>query len=317
MTEAPYLIVDTATLYFRAYFGVPKKLVDASGRPVNALHGLLDMLARLIDQYSPARVICCWDVDWRPAWRVDLVPSYKAHRLAPRTVETTAGQPVQLEAVEDELAQQVPWIKECLDAVGLPVAGASGYEADDVAGTLARRLAASGEQVIVVTGDRDLFQVVGSQIKVAYVARGVARHELVDDAWLVAAYGIIGAQYADFATLRGDPSDGLPGVAGIGAKTAAALLNRYGDLDAVLEAASDPASQMALRQRQQLTDAAAYLRRARLVVAAADVGVPSIDISLPPGRADLVRSAELAAGHNVRGPMSRLLKALGESWPAV
>lgn len=305
-------------MYFRAYFGVPKTLTDASGHPVNAVHGLLDMLARLIDQYSPTSAVCCWDVDWRPSWRVRLIPSYKAHRLA--TSESAAvaapgrmpGLPADEESVDDELARQVPWIVDCLGAVGLTIAGAADHEADDVAGTLAHQVSATGGQAIVVTGDRDLFQLVNDHVKVAYVARGVARHELVDDAWLVAKHGIIGAQYADFATLRGDPSDGLPGVAGIGEKTAASLLNAYGDLDGLLAAVADPASGMPLKQRLRLIAAVDYLARARRVVATADVQLGQIDAELRPGRADLSRCAELAATYNVRGPMRRLLQALGE-----
>lgn len=320
--SSPVLIVDSATLYFRAYYGVPATLADAAGRPVNALHGLLDMLARLIGQYSPASAVCCWDDDWRPQWRVDLVPSYKTHRLATPEVlaggaaeGAAAGAPLDEEEVADDLARQVPWIADCLDAAGLCIAGAADHEADDVAGTLARKVAAEGGSAIVVTGDRDLFQLVNDQVKVAYVARGVARNELVDDAWLLARHGIIGAQYADFATLRGDPSDGLPGVAGIGEKTAAALLNSYGDLDALLAAAADPASGMPLKQRLRLAGASDYLARARLVVATADVQLADLDAELRPGRADLPRCAELAAQHSVRGPMRRLLQALGEPPP--
>lgn len=318
---SPSLIVDTATLFFRAYYGVPTSLTDASGRPINALHGLLDMLSRLIGQYSPASVVCCWDDDWRPQWRVNLVPSYKTHRLA--TSETLIGQTASkaiagqthAESVEDDLARQVPWIIDCLKAAGLCVAGAANYEADDVAGTLARRVRASGGCAIVVTGDRDLFQLVGPHVQVAYVARGVARHELVDDAWLRARHGIVGAQYIDFATLRGDPSDGLPGVAGIGEKTAASLLNTYADLDGLLEAAADPASDLPARQRTRLTEARDYLTRARRVVATADVDLGELDAELRPGRADLARCAELAEAHNVRGPMRRLLQAIGEPLP--
>lgn len=305
---SPTLIVDTASLYFRAYYGVSASLVDRSGRPVNAVYGLLEMLTRLVEVYSPAALVCAWDDDWRPDWRVELLPSYKLHRVA--TPETFADQAVEM--VEDLLAAQVPWIRDCLAAVGLCVAGAPHYEADDIIGTVARRTAAAGGEVIVVTGDRDLFQLVGERVKVAYVARGVARHELVDDDWLRMKYGVVGSQYADFATLRGDASDGLPGVPGIGEKTAATLLNAYGDLDGVLAAAEDPASGLPLRQRLRLSEASEYLGRARRVVATAEVDLPTLDAELRPGRADLLRCDELAHRHNVAGPMARLLGALGE-----
>lgn len=320
VADSPTLIVDSASLYFRAYYGVSASLTDEAGHPVNAVHGLLDMLARLLQTYSPAALVCAWDDDWRPAWRVELVPSYKTHRLA--TPEVLAGEAAEavaegaeanLEIVEDDLARQVPWIVDCLTAAGLCVAGAPGFEADDVIGTLARRLAADGARVIVVTGDRDLFQLVDDRVRVAYLARGVARHELVDDEWLLTRYAIRGSQYADFATLRGDSSDGLPGVRGIGEKTAASLLNRYGDLDGLLAAASDSASGLPLRQRLQLGEAGDYLARARQVVVTAEVELPQLDAELRPGRADLVRCRELADRHRVGGPMGRLLRALGEA----
>ncbi len=301
------VIVDTAGLYFRAYYGVPATLVNAAGQPVNAVHGLLDMLARLIEQYSPTDLVCAWDDDWRPAWRVDLVPSYKAHRVAEPGEADLNG-----EEAPDDLSRQVPWIAECLSTAGLCVAGAPGYEADDVAGVVARRAAANGGQAIVVTGDRDLFQLVADGIKVAYVGRGLARQELVDDAWLVAKYGILGEQYVDFATMRGDPSDGLPGVAGIGEKTAAGLLASHGTLDEIISAAEDPASAMPARLRASISQAADYLARARTVVAVADAPLDELDAALRPGRADLARCAELAERHNCRGPMNRLLTALGE-----
>lgn len=323
VADSPTLIVDTASLYFRAYYGVSASLTNEAGHPVNAVYGLLDMLSRLIQTYSPTGMVCAWDDDWRPAWRVELVPSYKTHRLA--TPEVLAGQVAEavgedaaanLETVEDDLARQVPWIVDCLTAAGLCIAGAPGFEADDVIGTLARRLAAEGGQVVVVSGDRDLFQLVDEHVRVAYLARGVARHELVDDEWLRSRYGIRGTQYADFATLRGDASDGLPGVRGVGEKTAASLLNRYGSLDGLLAAASDGASGMPLRQRLLLTEAADYLARARQVVATAEVELPRLDARLGPGRADLPRCRELANKHRVRGPMGRLLEALGETTEA-
>lgn len=304
MSVAPILIVDTASLYFRAYYGVPTNLVNAADQPINAVHGLLDMMARLINQYSPAAVVCAWDDDWRPQWRVDLVPTYKTHRLADPELNQ--------EEVEDDLARQVPWIVDCLSATGLCVEGVSDHEADDVAGTLSRQASAAGSPAIVVTGDRDLFQLVDPHVRVAYVARGVARHELVDDDWLVAKHGVTGAQYADFATLRGDSSDGLPGVAGIGEKTAASLLGTHGDLDQIVAAAADPASSMPLKLRLRLNQATDYLARAAKVVRTADVELGDLDAELRPGRADLARCAELAAEYNVRGPMQRLLTALGE-----
>ncbi|MEN0069743.1 MAG: 5'-3' exonuclease, partial [Propionicimonas sp.] len=201
------MLLDTASLYFRAFYGVPDSIRAPDGSPVNAVRGLLDFIARFVDQYRPDELACCWDNSWRPAWRVALVPSYKAHRVAYAEVEE----------VPADLVAQVPRIVQVLAAAGLPVIGADGYEADDVIGTLAHR--ASGP-VDVVTGDRDLFQLVDDtrQARVLYCGRGVANHDRVDDAWLATRYGVTGGGYVDYAVLRGDPSDGLPGVPGIGEK---------------------------------------------------------------------------------------------------
>ena len=227
------MLLDSASMYFRAFFGVPE-IKAPDGTPVNAVRGFMDFIARLVDQYDPDQLVCCWDNDWRPAWRVDLLPSYKAHRV----VAERAGAP-DIEEVPDPLEVQVPIILEVLDAFGIRVIGADGYEADDVIGTLAT---GAGRPVDVVTGDRDLFQLVDDEadVRILYIARGVGNHERVDNAWVRAKYGIDAAQYADFATLRGDASDGLPGVAGIGEKTAATLLGRFGDMAGIIAAAERP-----------------------------------------------------------------------------
>ena len=213
------LLLDTASLYFRAFFGVPDTFRAPDGSPINAVRGLLDFIARLVETYQPTHLACCWDNDWRPAWRVDLIPSYKAHRVAgagDTTVDEmassagTAG-----EQAPDDLAVQVPVIIDVLNALGLAIVGHDGYEADDVIGTLA---ATASMPVDVVTGDRDLFQVVDDarEVRVLYIARGVGKHERVDDAWVRAKYDIPAAHYVDFAVLRGDASDGLPGWPGSG-----------------------------------------------------------------------------------------------------
>lgn len=290
------LLLDTASLYFRAHHGLPESLVDADGRPVNAVRGLLDFIARFVDEYRPARLACCWDDDWRPAWRVALVPSYKAHRVADGDVEE----------VPDTLTPQVPLIREVLDALGLAVVGAPGFEADDVIATLAAR--ADGP-VDVVTGDRDLFQLVSDAagIRVLYVARGVARHERVDDAWLVAKYGIVGADYVDFAVLRGDPSDGLPGVKGIGEKTAARLVRRHGDLSGVLAAREGLSPAVA----RALAASGDYLWPARRVVTAVtDVPLGEVDLTLPRTPRDPERFAALTGRLNLGGSAERILAAM-------
>jgi 5'-3' exonuclease len=225
------MLVDSASLYFRAFHGVPDAATPA-GAPVNALRGTLDMLARLVSQLHPTRVVACWDEEWRPGWRVDLLPSYKAHRMA----DPDHGD--KRERIPERLLPQIPLIREALQLLGVPVVGAAAHEADDVIATLARR---SGLPTDIVTGDRDLFQLVDDDrsIRVIYTARGTAPLDVVTATVVAERYGVAPAQYADFAVMRGDPSDGLPGVRGVGAKTAADLLSRHGDLPGIRAAARD------------------------------------------------------------------------------
>ena len=292
------MLFDTASLYFRAFHGLPSSLRAPDGRPVNAVRGLLDFIARFVTDYSPTRLACCWDDAWRPAWRVALLPSYKAHRVDHDEVEQ----------VPEELVAQVPLIRDVLAALGLPVVGAADCEADDVIGTLAAR---SAIPVDVVTGDRDLFQLVDDArgVRVLYCGRGVANHDRVDAAWLRAKYGIDGAGYVDFAVLRGDPSDGLPGVAGIGEKTAAKLVTEHGDLDGIMAAATSGA--LPATTTAKLAAAVEYLGPAREVVAVrTDAPVPDVDLTLPGAPADPERFAELAAELGLGGSAERIAKAL-------
>ena len=308
------LLVDTPSLYFRAYFGVPESAVQApDGSPVNAIRGFCDMLATLIRNRRPDRVVCAMDADWRPAWRVALIPSYKAHRLAATPV-VIEGPPVtegpDEEVVPDGLVPQVPVILEVLAALGIPAIGAAGYEADDVLGTLATT---EPGPVEVVSGDRDLFQLVddAKPVRMLYVGRGVAKLEDCDDAAVRAKYGVPASGYADFAALRGDPSDGLPGVPGVGEKTAARLITRYGDLDAMLAALDDPAAGFAPGLRAKLDAARDYLKVAPTVVRVArDVPLPPLDTTLPGSPVDPDRLMELAERWNLAGSCRRLVDAI-------
>lgn len=293
-------LYDTASLYFRAFFGLPTSLRAPDGQPVNAVRGLLDFLARFITEYRPTHAAACWDNSWRPAWRVELVPSYKAHRVL-------AGE---LEVVPDELSPQVPLIRAVLDALGIAVVGADDHEADDVIGTLA---STASVPVDVITGDRDLFQLVDDArgVRVLSVVKGVRNHERVTDEVLRQRYGIDGAGYADFATLRGDPSDGLPGVAGIGEKTAARLIADHGDLEGVLAAASAKRLSPALTAR--LAAGIDYLAGAREVVRVRrdlPLGVTLDDLRLPTAPAQPEVFAELAELLNLGGPADRIVAAL-------
>lgn len=310
------MLLDTASLYFRAFFGVPDSFKALDGTPVNAVRGLLDFISRLTEVYSPTHLACCWDNDWRPAWRVELIPSYKAHRVASSgdTVVTemassasTAG-----EVAPDDLAVQVPYILGVLDALGFAVVGHDGYEADDVIGTLA---ATATRPTDVVTGDRDLFQVVDDErgVRVLYIARGVGKHERVDDAWVRAKYGIPAARYVDYAVLRGDASDGLPGVAGIGEKTAASLINSYGGLDEILAAASNSRTKINASVRSKLAQAIDYLAVAPTVVAVAtdlDLDVTDEDLQIPGRPRHPRRFAELAELLDLGRSADRILASL-------
>ncbi len=304
----PLLLLDTASLYFRAFFGVPDSIRSPDGVPVNAVRGLLDMIARLVTARRPSRLVACWDDDWRPAFRVEAIPSYKEHRLA-----ADGG-----EEVPDLLAAQIPVIVEVLAAFGIARVGAPGYEADDVIGTLvARELARpDGERspVEVVTGDRDLFQLVddAARVRVLYPTRGVSDPEVVDQARLAERYGVgSGAAYADMAVLRGDPSDGLPGVPGVGEKTAVALIRQHGSLAGVLSAleAGDPGFTPA--QRRRLTEALPYLAVAPAVVRVApDAPVGEFSDTLPRVPADPDGLVELAKRWGLGSSVTRLVDAL-------
>lgn len=304
MTER-LMLLDTASMYFRAYFGSPEILAP-DGTNVNAVRGLLGYISSLVEQYEPTHLVCCWDDDWRPQWRVDLIPTYKAHRV----VTEVAGAP-DVEEVPDPLELQVPVIREVLAAFGIAVIGAAGYEADDVIGTLAT---GAGMPVDAVTGDRDLFQLVddAAGVRILYIGKGVGRHERVDEAWVLEKYGVRADQYADFATLRGDASDGLPGVKGVGDKTAASLLQKYGDVAGVRAAVEDPGSDLGPGPRLKIREASSYLDVAPKVVAVArDIDLPRGDaLALPRTPVDPDRLAELVERWSLASPVARLTTVL-------
>ena len=299
------MLLDSASLYFRAFYGVPDTVRAPDGTPVNAVRGFLDIITRLVTTYEPTHLVACWDDDWRPQWRVDLIPTYKTHRVA----EVTAVGP-DVEVVPDPLEVQVPIIRRTLDALGIPIVGAADHEADDVIGTLATRAALP---VDIVTGDRDLFQLVddASAVRVIYTAKGMSNLEVVTDATVVTKYGVLPTQYADFATLRGDSSDGLPGVAGIGEKTAATLLAAHGDLAGII-AAAEAGQGMSAGIQSKILTGLPYLAVAPTVVEVVkDLDLADTDSRLrapdDAGRADAVALAEQWA---LGTAMKRILDAL-------
>ncbi|WP_282836551.1 5'-3' exonuclease [Microbacterium flavum] len=298
------MLLDTASLYFRAFYGVPDSVKAPDGRPVNAARGLLDMIAKLVTTYEPSELIACWDDDWRPQWRVDLIPSYKAHRV----VEVVPGAP-DVEEVPDPLEAQIPLIREELEVLRIPIVGAAQHEADDVIASLA---AQSPIPVDIVTGDRDLFQLVEDArgVRVIYTGRGMSNLEVLDDSVVTTKYRVLPEQYADFAVLRGDASDGLPGVAGIGEKTAATLLQTHGDLTAIRGAASEAAAPgMTAGVRAKILAASDYLDVAPTVVEVVrTLDLPAVDARL---RApDAAQVAALDATWNLGSSLQRAVSAL-------
>lgn len=258
--------------------------------PVNAAYGFLNMLARLVSDRHPDYLVCASDANWRPEWRVDLVDSYKSHRVG-------LEQPA--------LDVQVPVIAGVLRAAGIPVAGSRDYEAEDVIGALIPRCPGPVE---IVSGDRDLFQLVRDPcVCVLYPKRGVSELTRVDEDYIRSKYGIPGRAYGDFALLRGDASDGLPGVAGIGAKTAAALISRYGSLTAVIAAALTGDGTGALGKVRKGLD---YLdRAARVVLISDEAPTGEVDMRCPSGRATPELMA-LADRYGLTSPVKRLQAAL-------
>lgn len=294
------LLLDTASLYFRAFYGVPDSVTAPDGAPVNAVRGLLDYIARLVDDRRPSHLVAAMDHSWRPEWRVAAVPSYKSHRLS------SEGD----EEVPDLLTPQVPIICDVLDALGICRIGATDYEADDVIGTLATSAAGAVE---IVTGDRDLFQLVDDKapVRIIYVAKGVGNREIVDEAEVARRYGIPGRAYAEFATLRGDPSDGLPGVPGVGDKTASALITQFGTVAKVIEAAHGSGEGFPKGSQAKVLAALDYLSRAVDVVRVAlDVPLGEYDDRLPAQPRDPRALEALTERWGLGGSVTRVLTAL-------
>jgi len=279
------LLVDYSSLLYRAFFSMSDDV------PAHAVHGFLNMLARVVADRKPQRLAIAVDEDWRPAFRVEAIPAYKAQRVAD-------------EEEEDEVAPQDMIGRHVLRSMGIAVVGAIGYEADDVIATLAAREPAPIE---VLSGDRDLFALVRDpDVRVLYPAHGVRDLEVVDEGAITRRYGIPGRAYGDFALLRGDPSDGLPGVRGIGEKTASKLIAEHGSLDGLLAATSLPAAVAA-----KLTAAADYLAAARRVVLpVADLPLDPCDLALPAAAADPEMLAALAEEWKLTAAVERVQRAV-------
>lgn len=291
------MLLDTSSLMYRAFFALPASITDPQGVPVNAIHGYLDMCAQLIRTREPGEVVHVYDEDWRPAPRVDVYQGYKANR---------APDP-------EGLPEQFTLLREVLDALGMPQAEASGWEAEDAIGALCAG-AAPRDRLEIVTGDRDLIQLVRDPVvRVLFTRRGVSQLDVLDEAAVIEKYGVPASRYADFAILRGDPSDGLPGVQGVGEKTARQLIQTYGSVEALLEdARADVRKGKPLQRspalRARVRGAAEYLEAMRRIVPIrVDVEVKTWVHKREDAAVD-----ELAERHSLKGPLRRLRAALDD-----
>jgi 5'-3' exonuclease len=304
----PVLVLDSASLYYRSFYALPEKMTAPDGRPHNAVRGFLSTLTRLVDAYAPAGLVACWDNDWRPAWRVALVPSYKAHRVADEAGLAGGGA---AEAEPESLGPQAVAIAGLLDSLGIARWGVDGYEADDVIGSATAQL---DEPTVVVTGDRDLLQLVDARTSVLLTVNGgMEKWPLLDAAGVEERFGVPPETYVDLAVLRGDPSDGLPGVPGIGAKTAVALVTAFGSVEGILAAAREPAAVRPLTPRLAAAvlaheDSLALTRRVAQVVR--DLPLPARHAALPRRPAADEALAALAGQWGVRRQVDELQAAL-------
>jgi len=313
-SRAPVLALDTASLYFRSYYALPSSMTAPDGRPHNAVRGLLTTMTRLVEAYRPRGLVAAWDDDWRPQWRVDLVPTYKAHRaVEPATEASPSSSDDAAEEVPEELGPQVDAIAELINLMGIPRWGVEHHEADDVLGSIAAR----EQHTIVVTGDRDLVQLIDDSTRVLLTVNGgMEKWPLLDPSAAVDRFGVAPGVYADMAVLRGDPSDGLPGVPGIGPKTAVALVNAFGDLSGVISAARrEPVERpLTARTAARIDEFAEALHRALTVTRVVrDLPLPSSVPPLPLGPADPGRLADLAQAWGVQRQVDELARAFADS----
>jgi 5'-3' exonuclease len=295
------MLLDSASLWYRAYFGMPDTLVSPSGLQVNAIRGYLDMTSKLINLYKPNRIVACLEGDWRPSWRVELFPDYKMNRL------DESGE----EEEPDTLSPQIPILLDLLEALGFPMLGVDDYEADDLMATFAVN---QPGPVRIVTGDRDLFQLVDDKrdVKVVYLAKGIANHDLVDLKWIEQKYEIPGDRYGLFAMIRGDASDGLPGIKGIGEKGAASIAKQFTNLHEVMRAAINDDERLTANIRKKLLENAEYARIApKLVGCATDVSIPEMKIDLPNKPLDTQKIQDIKEEFGLGTSVDRIMNALG------
>jgi len=297
------MLLDSASLWYRAYFGMPDTLVSPSGLAVNAIRGYLDMTSRLIVKYKPDRLVACLEGDWRPSWRVELFPDYKLNRI---DEEGEEDEP-------DTLGPQIPILLDVIDALGIAMVGVDDYEADDLMATFSVK---QQGPIRIVTGDRDLFQLADDKrdVKIVYLAKGISNHDLVDLKWIADKYQIPGDRYALFAMIRGDSSDGLPGIRGIGEKGAASIANQFTSLENVMQAAREGDDRLTANIRKKLLESAAYAAIApKLVSCALDVAIPEMEIMIPKQPKSMKKIDDLKNEYGLGASIDRIINALGWS----
>ena len=295
------MLLDSASLWYRAYFGMPDTLLSPKGEPVNAIRGYLDMTSRLLVKYQPKRLVACLEGDWRPSWRVELFPDYKLNRL---DEEGDEEEP-------DTLGPQILILLDVLDALGVAVLGVDDYEADDLIATFSTK---QKGPIRIVTGDRDLFQLVDDKkdIKVIYLAKGISNHDLVDLQWISKKYEIPGERYGLFAMIRGDSSDGLPGIRGIGEKGAASIANQFERLEEVMSAAVNGDERLTPNLCKKLLASADYAAIApKLVSCATDIALPEMSIDLPTKPKSMEKINFLKEEYGLGTSIDRIVSALG------
>ena len=289
------MLLDTSSLFYRAFFALPASITDSRGRQINALHGYLDMVARLLRERKPDELIHCLDDDWKPAGRVAAFDGYKAAR---------AEEPPELTAQFEVLSQM-------LEAAGMAQAWAPEWEAEDAIGTLCAQ-APRRDRIDIVTGDRDLLQLVHDPVvRVLITRKGVSDLAEMDEAAVEEKYGIPPGRYADFAILRGDPSDALPGVVGVGEKTARALVNAYPSLDEMVEDARAPkSSRKPLKGspglKARIVSSADYLEAMREVVPIRT----DLEVVVESPQRDDAKLDRIANARKLTGPVRRVREAL-------
>lgn len=293
---APLLILDTATLYYRAFYALPEKMTAPDGHPHNAVRGFLTMLGKLISIHGQSGLVAAWDTDWRPEWRVALIPSYKTHRLMEPELEVSELKSG--EDIPDTLGPQISAIAQILDACGIARIGCENFEADDVIASVAFQ---NKSESLVVTSDRDLLQVVSDRTSLLLQsAGGLDGWPIINPDEVRSRFGIRPDQYIDYAVLRGDPSDGLPGVSGIGEKTSANLISAFGSMESLRAACRSDVLEKPLTPRiaQRIQESGEYLEAAMSVVRAeVNLPVQNWDTSIPSEPRDRA-----------------LLRSLGEEW---